>query len=229
MTREVSGRTLRADDIASAVLRMFVSGYHEVDDAQRSAWSRFLMCLLHRHPEAIERLRDRVAQEYPAKLESMRDAYGTLRGSDDPTTFDEFMTGAHDAAVDRVSIGVLQGIMDSQHDGEVLNRMSWGIIRMSRVGFPLLTSDRPIVMTNGLNKPDSHVIMPISPHYAFIAAASRAMIERIAQVDREGRLAGLLNDRVVRQARRYVWATDDSQLRFVENRLGTRAFWSPWE
>ena len=84
-------------------------------------------------------------------------------------------------------------------------------------------------MTNGLNKPDSHVIMPISPHYAFIAAASRAMIERIAQVDREGRLAGLLNDRVVRQARRYVWATDDSQLRFVENRLGTRAFWSPWE
>jgi hypothetical protein len=38
-----------------------------------------------------------------------------------------------------------------------------------------------------------------------------------------------MNDRIVRQARTFVYGTDDRQLRFVANRLGEKMPWSPWE
>lgn len=33
----------------------------------------------------------------------------------------------------------------------------------------------------------------------------------------------VMNDTVVRQAQTYVWGTDDSQLRYVKNRMGRRS------
>jgi hypothetical protein len=184
------------------------------------------MTLIYRNPESLERLRKRVMRNYPRALASIRDSYATLRDSDDPETFEEFAAGKHDAAVERVALGVLQGIMDSTQVGNVLNRMIWGIISTTGARFPLLTSDRPLVTTMKLGSNESHIVMPISPNRAFVAAGSEETKARIIEADRCGRFATELNDRIARQARRYVYSTTDSQLRFVENRLGKmeRAF-----
>ena len=54
----------------------------------------------------------------------------------------------------------------------------------------------------------------------------------LRRIDERMRNAGgmqLLNNELVRQARKYVWAVDDKPLRFVEERLGDQSRWSPWE
>jgi hypothetical protein len=44
-----------------------------------------------------------------------------------------------------------------------------------------------------------------------------------------GGIAQRLNNRMARQARRYVYGVDDSALQFIEPRLGQKAQWSPLE
>jgi hypothetical protein len=94
--------------------------------------------------------------------------------------------------------------------------------------YPLLTSDRPIMMTNGLQDPDAHLTLPIGPRKLFIASNRQNIVDEVANRKPDD-LAAFVNDRVAKQARRFVIGLDDRQLRFVENRFGARLPSSPTE
>lgn len=83
-------------------------------------------------------------------------------------------------------------------------------------------------MTNGLMKPRDHLALPIGPLSLFVATNTAESEDIIKGVD-PGDLMGQVNDRVASQARRYVYGTDDSQLRFVANRLGQKKPSTPLE
>jgi hypothetical protein len=92
----------------------------------------------------------------------------------------------------------------------------------------LLTSDRPLVMTNGISGPGKHLSVPIGPSLLFIAADDPAEVQRLSRHDQDA-LAMVTNDHVVRQARKFVWGIDACHLRFVERRLGEMLPSSPLE
>jgi hypothetical protein len=100
--------------------------------------------------------------------------------------------------------------------------MVWGVVAVEYRTFPLLTSDRPLIMTNGLDRPDAHILMPISPTRVFAAAATQETLRKIINIASRSTFAKTINDRVTSQARKYVYGTDDTQLRFVANRLGKK-------
>jgi hypothetical protein len=127
----------------------------------------------------------------------------------------------------RTTVVSLQTIMDSKLVGEHLNGMAWEIVCLQS-SHSLLTSDRPLVMTNGISGPGKHLGVPIGPRLLFIAADDPAEVQRLARQDHDA-LAMVTNDRVVRQARKFVWGIDDSHLRFVERRLGEMLPSSPME
>ena len=63
-----------------------------------------------------------------------------------------------------------------------------------------------------------------------MAADTLSTMQELCRVCRDGDAAvGTLNDRIVRQARKFVWATDKRQLRFIQNRLGEKVRWSSSE
>jgi len=187
------------------------------------------MTLLHRTPEAIERMRAQIGQEFPGSFASVQDYHSALRRINTPESPDNFSLEVHEIALQDVVHGALHTIMDSSLTGNVLNQMDWSVVVINRANFPLLASDRPIVMTNGIGRANSYLILPISPRHAFVGAGSQPVAAAIAKFDRDGKLSPMLDDRVVRQTRRYVWGTDDTQLKFVEKRLGLKARWSAWE
>ncbi|HEY1943731.1 MAG TPA: DUF4238 domain-containing protein [Roseiarcus sp.] len=94
--------------------------------------------------------------------------------------------------------------------------------------FPLLTSDRPIIMTNGISEPGGHVALPIGPKTLFIASNRQDIVKDVAGRKPE-ELVAFVNDRVVKQAREFVLGIDGRQLRFVQNRFGARLPSSPTE
>jgi uncharacterized protein DUF4238 len=98
--------------------------------------------------------------------------------------------------------------------------MFWGVVQFHRPCYPLLTSDRPVIMTDGIGHRHSHIVLPVSPNKVFIAATTKEQITELNQILEQPHAPKQLNDLVARQARRYVYATDDRQLRFVANRLG---------
>ena len=88
--------------------------------------------------------------------------------------------------------------------------MQWFVIHFDETHHMLLTSDRPIVMTNGLAHATSHIVMPISPRRIFVAANNRETIKDLQDMADAGGMAQKLNNRMARQARRYVYGVDDS-------------------
>ncbi len=66
---------LKADDRAHVALQFMLTDQLDFDALTRSAWSRFLMTLLHRNPEGIERTRRQVIEGLPEALELLRKNY----------------------------------------------------------------------------------------------------------------------------------------------------------
>src|SRR6202022_1557198 len=82
----------------------------------------------------------------------------------------------------------------------------------------LLTSDRPFIMPKGLEDPEAYICVPISPTKLFLAANNPGIRQAVRSRD-PSKVTTDINNAVASQARQLVWGIDDSQLRFVQNRI----------
>lgn len=101
-----------------------------------------------------------------------------------------------------------------------LTRMAWHVADFKNSNLHLLTSDRPLIMTNGLSSDDAHLVMPISPTRLFIAVQRHSMFESLKALDTK--LVETSNTIVAQQAIRYVYGIDDSQVFFIAGHLGKK-------
>ena len=77
--------------------------------------------------------------------------------------------------------------------------MRWSVVTFKNERYPLLTSDRPIIMTNGLVKPGDHLALPIGPLSLFVAT-NDVNTENAIKSMNAGQLIELVNHRVSSQA-----------------------------
>lgn len=185
----------------------------------RSSWFSFLMSLRQRNPEAVAEHKVTARQFLDKSLQKLEADYRTLRGPTDPPTYAEFeartrSTGRFEQAVTMA----LQDTITLRRSGTEVIRMRWFIYTAPPTGHRFLTSDRPLVMTNGLLVPDAHIALPISPRRLFVAVRNLRTIDKFSEMG--NKVVDRVNDMVARAAVRFVYSTDDSSLRFVENRLG---------
>jgi uncharacterized protein DUF4238 len=210
---------LRADDGAYRALCSMISGSIDLDLVARSAWSRFIMTLLYRNPQAVARIKEKIVDLLEAHLREYWNENITAQTDKNFRTYEEFRSG-FTTNVQGVILKTMHSVMDSERVGEFLNRMVWAVITIEYPKFPMLTSDRPLIMTNGLSDPRAHILMPISPNRVFVAAKTQETLRSIENIAAQSKFVETINDRVASQARKYVYGTDDTQLRFVANRLG---------
>lgn len=194
---------------AEAHVRLLSGIDEEWDGKQRSSWSRFIMSLIHRNPEKVEWLH-KTAEGWLTKIAQSELEWGprvsTLRKTD--PTF-----------VRKLALQTLEEIMDLKVVGDQINGMHWAATTIPDRSGSFLTSDRPVVMSDGIKYPDSLILLPISPRTIFSAANSESVPDRLAKMP-PSLLVTQVNDVVASQAAKFVYGQDDSQLRFVENRLG---------
>ncbi len=133
--------------------------------------------------------------------------------------------------VQQGTLMLLRRIMDSEPVGRLLNSMVWGVLTFNSLRYPLLTSDRPYVMTNGLDAPAGHLVIPISPTSIFVAARSMDTMRQLDAVcKREDlRMGEKLNDIVARQSHKFVWGNTATQISFVTKRIGQKRRSMPME
>lgn len=97
--------------------------------------------------------------------------------------------------------------------------MVWAVEKLPSPKHGLLTSDFPLMISNGLGLPEAFVILPLSPNQYFIAANTMpAILQFREQIG--PRLEIGFNDAVVSNAAELVIGADDGHSRFVDNRLG---------
>jgi hypothetical protein len=146
----LEGRFLSfADDDAARALSVLEAGdFSKMQPRLRSAWSRFVMSLLHRNPEAVAKWVSKAAQvsaEADAKFKA-RQMSGERRQADGTVEIQGLKSPEYYAATTAVML--LQQMMDQPDLGNHLNQMTWVVVRLED-NHSLLTSDRPLVGTNG--------------------------------------------------------------------------------
>jgi Protein of unknown function (DUF4238) len=147
--------------------------------------------------------------------------YQEIRQPGDPETYEEYISKSLRYPAGRMSAYAMQTIIDSPRMGGHLNQMRWSLVAFRNERHTLLTSDRQIIMTNGLIGPNDHLALPIGARMLFVAT-NNIETENMIRTTDAGILMAQVNERVASQARRYVYGSDNKQIRFVENRLGRK-------
>ncbi|MBB4096673.1 DUF4238 domain-containing protein [Sphingomonas kyeonggiensis] len=209
----------RVDDGAAEALReMSQTQKKPTDPALRDAWSRFLMSLIHRSPRRVEYLTQRVRQYEEGELNpNLRAEYTALRGPDDPEDFDQWLAEQGPLAPE-LRVRLIRLLIDSPRIGGALNAMHWRMHSLEHPRFGLLSSDQPLLLSNGLGHGQSFAVLATSPTQVFLAARDQRVIDGFRR-QRPSALETGLNDACVRQAAEMVVAHSDTQRTFVDRRL----------
>jgi hypothetical protein len=184
---------------------------------ERIFWATFLVSLTQRNPEQVSTLKSDSLRIIDNILLKLRDTYQSQRHSDDPSTFDEWLQITTETGYfERAKVLMLHGAILIPETTKFIANLHCGICSFNANSHRLLTSDRPVIMSNGLAYLYGHIALPIGPRKLFLASRTPELAREIC--GRRG-LAETTNYLIARQAHKYVYGTDDTQLRFVENRL----------
>jgi hypothetical protein len=184
-----------------------------------SAWSRFIVAIHLRHPDAMPELRQAAARIWQGSGLKFQSEYEAIRKPTDPTTFDEYLALRDPLAAVKMSVNLIISGFDNVIVCAHINKMSYAVVDISASPYRLLTSDRPVQFVD-LRKTNGMVAIPISPVKLFVAANEEAMLKRLRLVPPH-KVVSEVNAYLVGRARRFVWAQDALQERFVLNRMST--------
>jgi hypothetical protein len=195
------------------------SNIKNLSPEDRSGWTRFVISLVHRHPDKVHALRQHARASMQATVYESERGRQLLQEHAHLKNAAEFVAGLIGQSADVTMAKLLSTIIDSEKVGNHILQMRWSVLTITNPIHTFLTSDRPVVMTNGINRPDSFIIVPMGPKQTFVAVNTEKMEDYLQSIPVE-KFTTSLNDAVSRQACSYVYGADDTQLRFVENRLG---------
>ncbi len=219
-----------ADDDAARALRVLLAPPPwNLTVKDRSGWSRFIMSLMLRNPESMERHRKVAAALFKDMLPRIEESYAKDRGPNDPPTYAEYAELHGPNPAGRTIVRLFQSLVDNVELGRRINSMRWLVLAARNPKFELLTSDRPLLITNGIGHQNGQIIMPISPFHIFVATNNVETENNIRLAWRQRQAIPQVNERVACQSRKYVYGTSDSQLSFVSRRLGLRYTADPLE
>jgi hypothetical protein len=206
-----------ADDTASRALQIHLGNLQPWNNELVNAWSRFLLGIHFRHPDAMPELKTAAAAIWAESGPQSEIDYAKLRSESDPATFDEYIAKVDPLTQAKVRLNLIIKLFDSEQLLTHINGMVWGVFDVSRSPCRFLTSDRPVQL-HKYKEDDGFISLPISPTKLFVAANHEAFLQAILKAKPETMVTEV-NAYVVGRARRFVWAADQSQERFIENRM----------
>lgn len=187
--------------------------------SQRSSWSRFIMSMLIRHPDDIAELKRLVEDDWTNVTDEMREHYQRNRQEGMPVTVEELWETNRSEYREVARLQWLRSMVDNRGVGRHINSMSWNVVNVSNGRYSLLISDKPIFINKNLGDVDAFIMMPLTPSKLFIAVKRVKTLEVIESLYGDG-IVTEVNREVVRNARRFVFASNKDQTRFVLNHFG---------
>ncbi|UWU66112.1 DUF4238 domain-containing protein [Bradyrhizobium sp. NC92] len=180
--------------------------------AIREAWSRFLVGLLLRSPANINDVYERMMNPSPKERDEIREI---TEGALLPEDFSA-------EATKRMALRVIVDMIRGTGVEEVINKMRWSIYNLASSKLEFLTSDRPVIMANGIGRLGGHLATPLSPRKLFLAFADEATQRDFKRRTAED-IVNTVNNRVVRRAIQLAWSTSAKPLRYMQKNLSAEA------
>ena len=210
------------DNFAAKALDVIEADVEKVrnDAERRSAWSLFLMSLMMRMPEDVAALTQIEEDQWKLDLPSLREKYAANRKPDDPETIEEFIEKRDPEYIGRWVMNGLPELTHHEGIGQLLNAMRWCVVVTPDDAPPFLTSDRPLFMSKTFSEAECYLTLPIGPHRLFVATNTEET-ERKFKDWPPKELALEVNSQVAKQAVKYVYGLDHSEVEFVDKLIST--------
>lgn len=210
-----------ADRVAADSLEKHLADNSQSWTAElKSAWSRFVVALHLRHPDAIPELRVAARSVWESSGIAQQSQYDAIKRPGYPATFDEYLLTKDPLTSVKMQVNMIVKTFDNEVLGTHVNNMTWGTIDVSDSPHRFLLSDRPVVFAN-LNNQDGVVYVPISPGKLFVGVNTPDRLQRLRNVSAR-ELVHNSNRFLVGRARRFVWAQDQAQAAFIDKHMSKR-------
>lgn len=166
--------------------------------AEREALVEFLCSMLHRSPGRIRYLEQRLANDLSSNA---------------------VFEGVPENFFRHYALEVFLQLAQSNSLRGRLEKFRPFVVNIGRDGFELMTSDRPLLLSDGLHHRDAFVAIPIGPwQILFLAERGSVAQQFIGRTAKQ--LSRAVNDAIIRQAENLVISQSGQQASFVERRLG---------
>jgi hypothetical protein len=169
--------------------------------------------LLFRNPERIAATRKYIEDYVLDRYKEDQLAYEAQKAENDPEYLEYLIRTVSFQALDWT-----RNILEHSKITPHLNGMIWAVRDLSGCGLTLFTSDRPVVMTNGLAHSWANIVVPLGPFKAFVATNSHETLRQIKEMPRIDFIR-TCNEKVLRYAQKYAWNRDDNQINAAKRHL----------
>ncbi|SFO74788.1 Protein of unknown function [Bradyrhizobium sp. Ghvi] len=214
------------DEGAKALHRLLLRDPKPWTPEHRSAWSRFLLSVRLRHPDAVDELRAAIPVAWNRGSAASQTKYEQLRKPDDPETFEEFIVRRDPNVLDKVSVNMIMRAIENVEIGTHINGMHWRVFEVKGSKHDLITSDRP-AHYHRLKEERGFISLPIAPRKLFVAANSPRILSDLLDVN-PTRVVSEVNKRIAAQARRYVYTQSrEANAKLIEKYFGVALEPSP--
>ncbi|WP_280139972.1 DUF4238 domain-containing protein [Rhizobium sp. Leaf391] len=197
------------------------------DPELRHAWARFLLSLIIRTPEEIRAFKVKVIRDMDVPDPAFQARYDQVRKENWPSTLEDYMKLESPKMLERTAIMVATKLIQNENVLRTFMGAMWWVLDTSAVSRRILTSDHPVIMTNGLGRPDGHFALPLSPTKVFVAFMNAEFGEAVRRIP-IGRIVREVNDGVIGGGRRSVYAADEQSTTEVKKRMGKRDYMLPF-
>lgn len=209
------------DDVAARALRkMRARPKAPLTGEESSAWSVFMLSLLHRTPSYLQAAKDAQERIWQQIMPDFRRDYPSMRGEGDPADFDAYVAQRDAVETERSLLRALPRVIANPRIGDFVADMHWLGIDIPEGQPELLLSDDPLARTNGLKNDRGHLAMPLSPRRLMVATWKRELARRFETMPAR-ELVRNMNAWTVKSARHFVVSTDTRQEPYIRKHFGT--------
>jgi hypothetical protein len=207
----------RASD---AIEDLLLERPEDLSGPARSAFTHFLVSLLHRTPDRVQALQAGLLAEFDRQMSDLREKKAAGEGVEIPdgVSLEEAIRYSR-RKTETFSWGdLLQNVIGSKLITRTIYNMKWYVRRLDDTPHTFLTNDRPLVHYNGLGQTQGHVALTLTPRRLFLATNNEMTAKNILHVPDEF-LVRRVNHELCVRATAYVYGSDRSHLHFISRRL----------
>ena len=204
------------DQAAIALQKLLKNDMHGWSIELRKSWTLFLLSMFMRSPKIVSDALAAIMEGLPEQWADIQNRWAAEHPNEPP------MEDFNSTLAQQYSLLALRRFIANDEIGLLILNMIGGIMDLSKTPYLLVTSDRPVVMTDGLGYTTSHLALPLSPTMLFVATNTPEMMNQLRATGSHD-LVRNCNRWTVRHAVKYVWAQDHTHDALIETEMSADA------
>jgi hypothetical protein len=185
------------DGLAAKALEKFEKGINPSDE-EVCGWISFLMALQMRHPDDISVLRQLYEKKWKDGMAELQPDFSKARRENDPHNVNDFIEQQWPGIIEEAMFKLLTKLMEHEDIGQLILGFDHSVTTLISA-IPLITSDRPVLMTATLTEDDAYIILPVGPKKVYVCGKTKNTVQRLLSKTGD-EFAEIINNQVARQA-----------------------------